>query len=196
MLSESLVFGILILALRKELFNYGKQIQFKHIWLPIATFALEALSEYITGHFNNPVATAVNRQSFWIELCLYMGLMTFIMMNKAHRGFKLMGVGLALNALVVLLNSGIMPVDGTALLRLGFEETYQALDSGQIFAHRLITPTTILPFLGDVIHITPPYPFPKSVSLGDILLGFGVLYHLAPYKASQQMFNQPAKEVI
>ena len=196
MLGESLVLGILILGFRKELFNYGKQIHFKGIWLPLAAFALEALSEYIVGHFNAPIAVGVGSLSFWIELGIYIGLMAFIVMNRAHGGIKLMGLGLALNGLVILLNGGVMPVDGTVLLRLGFNETFHTLESGQIFAHQLMTPMTLLPFLGDVIHLAPPYPFPKSVSIGDFLLGFGVLYHLVRYKASRQMFDQPAKEVI
>lgn len=34
--------------------------------------------------------------------------------------------------------------------------------------------------LGDIIHIPPPYPFPKTISLGDVVIGIGMGMLIVP----------------
>lgn len=194
MLIESLAIGLIWLTVRKKLTAYLKTIAYSGLALPIAAFVLESL-----GALSLSKGLLSQNSGFWlslsVEAMLYSLLMAFIGLNHRLKGFKLMGLGLLLNGLVVLSNGGHMPVDGSVLLSLGYETTYQALAQGQIFAHELIHNGTRLAFLADVIHLPPPYPFPKSVSLGDFLLGFGVLYHLASFSTVQPPENQAAKEV-
>ncbi len=104
-----------------------------------------------------------------------------------YKGLKLMGLGLMLNGLIVVFSGGTTWVDGTILAHLGYNETYLALEKEQVFAHYLITEQTKLSFLSDVIHLPPPYPYPKSVSFGNLLMGFGILLHLAFFETSRQV---------
>lgn len=177
MLIESLAVGIIILFLRGKLGRYLEAIQFKGLWLPIAAFILE----WASGVFLGKLPWILSWTGL-IEAVVYGLLMAFLWLNRRHRGFLIACTGLFLNALVVCFNRGFMPVDGEALRHFGFLETYDTLKQMQVFGHQLMTETTPLKFLGDVIHIQPPYPMPKSVSIGDLILGVGIGLHLALYK--------------
>lgn len=195
MLTESLLFGILLLAFRRQLFGFARHAQYKLLALPIIAFVIESGAGSLLSRGSEVMVRQIIGLSFALELLCYGLLIAFILANHRQGGFKAMAFGVLLNAVVVLANGGFMPVDGTALKALGFNETYQELSNLMIFGHQLMSDSTHLPFLGDVFHLKPPYPFPKSVSLGDWIMGFGILYHLATYKSSSEIQTTEGEEV-
>lgn len=85
-------------------------------------------------------------------------------------GMRLVGLGLALNAVVVGLN-GAMPVTAAAAERAGLDLTRIA--AGADPRHELAVPETRLPWLGDVLPL--PWPgWPEVVSAGDVVLLAGL----------------------
>ncbi len=109
----------------------------------------------------------VNTYAFIIQLFSYSLLITAFFRNSKYKGFLLMGVAGALNAIVILVNGGKMPVDVTLLQENRIEFLLMGLD----FNHVTLTETTKLPFLADIIH--PPgilaYGM-QIVSIGDIIM--------------------------
>lgn len=182
MLTESLIIGLAVLILRGEGKQYVEQVHFKGLWLPIAAFLLEWLSGHFLGKWQ-----LIQDWTLLIECLVYGSLLAFVWLNRRLKGFGFAGLGLILNACVVLINNGYMPVDGEALRHFGFLETYDTLKQMNVFGHNLMTDQTKLAYLGDVIHIKPPYPMPKSISFGDVILGLGIGGHLAFYKGTQTL---------
>lgn len=188
MLIESLMIGLLILALRGRIKQYALQVQFKGLWLPIAAFLLEGAAGYGLERISWILpATGL------IEAAVYGLLLAFVLLNHQHTGFKLAALGLCLNAAVVFTNGGFMPVEGETLRHFGFFETYDTLKQMKVFGHNLMTQHTRLAILGDVIPIKPPYPMPKSISLGDVILGLGLGLHLALYKGTSDPLMRGGK---
>ena len=109
-----------------------------------------------------------------------------------YKGLKLMGLGLLLNGLIVLFSGGSMWAEGTLIAHLGYNETYLALEK-EVAGYHYITEQAKLSFLSDVIHLPPPYPYPKSTSYGDILIGLGIFLHLAFFETSRQVRAPTAK---
>lgn len=188
MLTESLILGFLVLAFRGQLKQYTEQVHYRGIWLPIAAFLLEG-----TASYGSATVDLIQRATLLVESIVYGLLMVFILLNRKHRGFKIAALGLGLNAAVVLANGGYMPVDGEALRHFGFFETYDTLKQMKVFGHSLMTPETRLAFLGDILHIKPPYPMPKSISLGDCILGLGIGLHIALYKGTSNTWRRGGK---
>lgn len=94
----------------------------------------------------------------------------FVLRNALAPGVALVGLGLALNAWVVLIN-GEVPVSVAAAERAGVPES--ALELASDPRHEPTGPSTRLGFLGDVL----PAPIPGArevVSIGDVLLAAGV----------------------
>jgi hypothetical protein len=97
----------------------------------------------------------------------YAFLIAFLLINIRLPGTALIGLGLALNLAVILLNGG-MPVSADASRAAGTDSA-QFLEAS--VKHVPMGPDTDLWFLGDVI----PLPgFRTVISAGDVILGVGV----------------------
>jgi hypothetical protein len=93
-------------------------------------------------------------------------LVVFLVLNRGLPGIGLRAAGLLLNVVVIGINRA-MPVSGIAAEIAGVARTPTAAS----FEHERMGPSTVLPWLGDVI------PLPRLgevLSLGDVLLVAGV----------------------
>lgn len=71
------------------------------------------------------------------------------------------------------LNGGRMPVSLEAATIL--DPAYaSAIQNGLYGKHAVLTDSTLLGFLGDVIPITDPYPKDQVISIGDIVMNIGI----------------------
>ena len=95
----------------------------------------------------------------------------FALANLRLPGVPLMGLGLLLNALVVLANGVAMPVSVAAAQRAGLSRADLRLDDDPLHVER--TDRTRLGWLGDVVAVPLPLR-PQIVSAGDVLLASGV----------------------
>jgi hypothetical protein len=95
--------------------------------------------------------------------------------NYRVPGIALAGVGLAMNAAVILLNSG-MPVLPEAVVAAGGVMT--ALKSTD-FAHNVATAATRMRGLADILPIPGPAGIRGVASAGDVLLAGGVATAIA-----------------
>lgn len=101
----------------------------------------------------------------------HVALLLFIWQNRQIPWLLIAGLGLAANSIVMLANGGQMPVDQALLGALGLQEEAQRLLQQGLWLHiSVITPETKLPFLGDVLFLGPPFPWPRVLSAGDVLL--------------------------
>lgn len=91
----------------------------------------------------------------------------FCIRNWYRDGMGLVGLGFSLNVLVILANGG-MPVGQGAIRAMGGDPTAAVL----VGKHHLMTATTALPWLADVI---PLPPIDLIVSVGDIVLVAGMV---------------------
>ena len=112
----------------------------------------------------------------------YVLILFFLWRNWNYIEFRIIAIGASLNALVVWVNGGMMPVLSslarkTALPMKEFHANY--------FWHTALTPHTIFPLLGDIIFL--PYPTPTVISSGDIFVFCGVVLLI------QRLLGRPVK---
>ncbi len=88
-------------------------------------------------------------------------------------GFRVIALGLVLNALVILANGG-MPVSTEALRYLGAHDV-EAVIAAASPLYVLADSSTLLLVLGDVVPVPGPAPVRSLLSLGDALLMVGVV---------------------
>lgn len=101
-----------------------------------------------------------------VVLASHVAVALFIVANRGMAGMMLIGIGLALNAVVIAAN-GAMPVSTTAA------EVASAARTGlnHDLKHEPLDDTTLLPWLGDVI----PVPrLGEVMSCGDLFLALGI----------------------
>lgn len=111
--------------------------------------------------------------SYFLTVFKYALLIAAMVANRQYTPLTYLALpGTALNAIVILLNNGRMPVHLPDSIMQAGGGNLAALASGQLGGYILETKETLLPFLGDVIHL---YAFGQWVfiSIGDILLVLG-----------------------
>jgi len=102
----------------------------------------------------------------------------FCALNWRVPGVLALGLGLMLNAAVILANGGHMPASLQALRIAGIVDSREAFEAMRITNSSLIDATTPLWFLGDVFAVPKQAPLANVFSIGDVLIGVGACWFL------------------
>ncbi|MEJ8544057.1 DUF5317 domain-containing protein [Brevibacillus borstelensis] len=111
----------------------------------------------------------------------YLSLLLFFYFNREHEDIRIFMIGWFLNALVIWLNAGRMPVDIEQAKQLPYP--IEPLLNGTDFKHTLLTDQTVFPFLADIMHM--PFPIPRLISIGDLFIMLGT------FLLVQRITNKP-----
>lgn len=108
---------------------------------------------------------------------------------RVARGMVALGIGVALNTLVIALNGG-MPVNHTALVDAGYSSNYN-VTRGHFDKH--VAPVHVhLAFLGDLI----PIPVIRNIlSVGDVIMLVGVFLVMRAAMLAQSATTEPNPDV-
>ena len=153
--------------------------ELSRIWLVLVAVIPQLLIfqiPYTAGWFSTPWASAVLVISQLV-------LLGFVWSNRDLIGFRILGLGLILNLLVIILNGGLMPLA---------PETAQALfpevppSVWQIGSRPwmcknilLLYEDTRLAWLSDSILLPEWFPWTRALSPGDLLIVLGAFWLLA-----------------
>lgn len=137
-------------------------VKIRSAWLALAGVVLQFIP------FGGAIGTAFLYASF-------ASLIAFAAINIRARGFALILIGLALNAVVIVANQG-MPVTRNAL-----EGSHQSATLDELIAdggakHHLADRGTILLPLGDVIPLGTPLD--QAISIGDVCVQLGAAWFI------------------
>jgi hypothetical protein len=112
-------------------------------------------------------------------------LFVVVWQNRHLSGVKLLGLGLALNFLVMLVNGGFMPITPEALVQIGYDGNASQLETGYIVGRtkNMVAEAgeARLWFLSDIMVIPRPFPIPTALSLGDVLIVLGLFLFLREF---------------
>lgn len=117
------------------------------------------------------------RQFLYKSLIMFAGALMMLLLwaNRHIPGVKLSLSGLFLNFLVMAANGGRMPVSQWAAVISGQSDYLPELLSDVSARHVIIGADTKLVLLADIIPLPPPYPFPRVLSIGDVILFAGII---------------------
>lgn len=109
----------------------------------------------------------------YLIIMSYLILFFVSMKNMKLPGFKYINLGILLNAFVITVNGGKMPV----LIQQGVltsNNLTNFIEKEAKSIHSLMTSRTLFAFLGDVISLPRPFPDSSIISIGDILILTGL----------------------
>ncbi|ANB58643.1 hypothetical protein GFC29_717 [Anoxybacillus sp. B7M1] len=138
----------------------------------------------------------IGQASNVLFLLIYVVGLIFLWMNRHQPGFLVIFAGVFLNFIVMAVNGGRMPVSIEAAQTLG-REYVEILKAGIYGKHEAIHASTVLPFLGDIIPLSPPYPRRQVISIGDVVMNVGAflfVQHLMVNGQNNPSSHQTAHE--
>jgi hypothetical protein len=115
-----------------------------------------------------PARFMAERQVEQMQLATYALLLAFCFVNRRMAGLWLVALGIALNALVIAVNGGVMPVEPKAILASGWTPG----DYMSAYPNVVARAGAPLWFLGDVFAM-PRFPGSAVLSVGDISIVAG-----------------------
>ncbi|USG65292.1 DUF5317 domain-containing protein [Brevibacillus ruminantium] len=111
----------------------------------------------------------------------YVLILGFFLFNRQFEDMRIFMVGWFLNALAIWSNRGKMPIDLEQAKRLPYD--LEPVINGTNFKHSVLTESSNLPFLTDVIYM--PSIIPRVISIGDIFIMLGA------FLLVQRLMNKP-----
>ena len=170
MLLDVLVVSLIIGLLRGGKLTRLANLPLRRIELIILPF----LIQYALVYFGGRGLRLLESWGVYLYIFSYSLLLVAIWYNKHIREMKILGAGIAINFIVILANGGEMPVSVEALSRVGLLNILPLLRSKAYVIHTVLTDHTRLKFLADVIPLPPPYPRPRVIGVGDIIMAIGL----------------------
>lgn len=176
MVFDGIIIGLIVGFLRGGIRN--GLLKFSQIKLKGGLiFPLLLIIQFAIFRFqdNNQALASASNYAF---ILIYIIGMIFLWMNRNQKGFTLVLLGVFLNFLVMAANGGRMPVSLQAASVLDPYYVDMLKSSAVISKHFLMDASTKLPFLGDIIPLSPPYPRTQAISIGDIVMNFGIFLYI------------------
>jgi hypothetical protein len=147
------------------------------IWLVPIAFLPRWLAFYLpatrklVGDNNAAAAALVGSQAL---------LLIFAWLNRNQPGFWPLGLGLALNLLVIALNGGLMPISPEVAAQLLPGAPPDTLQVGERVGWNIVVSVTNtrLWWLSDHLVTPTGFPYQKALSIGDMLVAGGAFWLL------------------
>ncbi len=170
---------IIIISIITGLLRGGELERLANIYIKgVYLFAMALFLRIAVEIFEWLDFSFMHSYSPYLIIISYLLLIFVSMHNIKQPGFKYIILGLLLNAFVITVNGGRMPV----LIRNGIIKnisTGNFIETQTRTIHSLINNNTLFAFLGDVITIPKPFPETVIISVGDVMIFIGlfVLIH-------------------
>ena len=158
-----------------------------HIWLVLLAAIPQVLVFFLP-------ATRDRIADQWIPIILIVTqliLLVFVWLNRKTPFFWLMGLGLTLNFLVISLNGGWMPISPATLASENIPASGWQIGSRLGYSKDLVMAkeNTTLWIFSDILTLPKWIPYRVAFSIGDVLLGLGVIGFLIQNKQVAQDIN-------
>jgi len=145
-------------------------VRLRWLALPLVAFVIQMVT-FVR------LESALSAVAPWLHLLSLTLLAAFLAANARYRGLLVVGVGLLLNATVIGLNGGYMPVRLADIERAGFYAVAATLrEEGHFQKSTVLDERTRLPWLADVIPVPLPNGPDRLISIGDVFIAAGAFY--------------------
>lgn len=171
--------GILLGFLVGGRLEHLADLRFRWGWLAIAGLVVQV------GLFSGAVDTFIGRD---VGALIYVAstgaVLLAVVQNVQLPGMLLVAVGATANLAAIVANGGIMPTTAAALAQAGLPlET--ALSNSAVREHPVLAPLT------DIFALPAWVPMANVFSIGDVVLGIGVVVLLAQGMRGRRTASSP-----
>lgn len=174
MFVESLILSTIVGKIRGGKIKNIGSLKIKGWYLFLLGFLLEYSSIYIEKLTDNKLSFFIREYFSYMQFLVIILFILGFILNLRNKGILIMFIGSLFNSIAILLNDGKMPVSIEALKYSSLTKDIDMLKTGITLTHQIATNSTKFYFFTDILPIPVPYPLPKVISVGDIIIALGV----------------------
>ena len=159
-------------------------VRLRHGWLVLLALVLQMVLSSLGG-LPRVVPVALQLISYGLAAAA-------LWVNRSLPGLVVIGVGAALNGVVIGLNGGTLPASAHALREAGLATSPTEFVNSGVLAH------PVLPWLGDMWATPSWLPFRNVISVGDltVLIGTAILVHAVGHRPAIARAESPVTELL
>lgn len=170
MFATWVLLAIVVGLLRRGRLQGLLDLPFRWSGLVVLAFLLR-LSLHLVGLRGLDLADAL----VWTVQAVSYGLLLLaVVINRRVPGIPTLGAGVVANGLVILANSGRMPVSAEAAEAVGHTAAFARLVQDGSYLHQALAGQSRLTFLADVFATPSWLPVRTVFSVGDVLILVGI----------------------
>ncbi len=174
MFIEVIILSIIIGLIRGGKLSKLTKVNFKRMWILIFAFVFQYFIMFINSIEEFHMAEKVLRYTKEIVVISYILLFIGIFMNIRYRSLWVVLGGTVLNFFVMVANGWKRPILKEGLRLAGWDSIYGMIEGNSLPLYTAISDNIKYPILGDIIVFSKPYPFPHIMSIGDLIICFGL----------------------
>ena len=146
------------------------------VWLVPLAF----LPQLVVFHLPAPRDSVADNLAAMALVSSQVILLVFAWLNRKQPGFWALGLGLALNLLVISLNGGLMPISPEIVTQLLPTASPGAWQVGDRLGRNIVLPVASMRlwWLSDALLMPAWFPSRKALSLGDVFIAGGAFWLL------------------
>ena len=144
----AIILGVLVGTVKKRKFDISC-ITLEKVWLAFIAFGIQT----VTRILSMKGLVFIAKYSQITQGVVFTLLFIVLWYNRKHLGLWIIALGASLNALVMMVNGGRMPVSLEKLENLDMPEMIELLKSGADNKHVVMSELTKLNFLADIFYI-------------------------------------------
>lgn len=165
-----LVLAIIVGLLKGGKFKRLGNLNFRLLWI----FILALILQYLIVLFGGANQQLITKYVKEVYIASYVLLFIGLIINIKNKPLIIVLLGTLSNFIAFILNDGKIPVLAEGLKLIGMGNIVSSLKSGELILYTNITDATQYGFLGQIITVPKPFPFPAIFSIGDLIIGFGL----------------------
>lgn len=182
MFIESVIIGLFVGGFRGGRLNNIIDMNIRGWYIVFLSLALSLSPLFLTGIEGNISV-----------LLMFAGMVAMLivaLLNLDKKGVILILIGGLLNVGLMVLYNFKMPVVMEGLDAKGLSTLYEGINNGTIINYVASDGLGWIKYLGKFIVIPKPYPVPRVLSIGDILMSLGVLWMIIGEMAKPSYTNK------
>ncbi|QQY80085.1 hypothetical protein EDD65_10196 [Keratinibaculum paraultunense] len=174
MFVEAILFSLIIGIIRGGKLKNFKGVNQKTLWMLIIGILMQYILVFLNRIEQMKIVNDILSYTKIILIFSYILILIGIFTNIKFKSLWAVLVGFILNLLVMIANGWKMPILLEGVNLIGFETLYELIEKGKSSFYVAIGENIKYSILGDIIIFANPYPIARIISIGDIIISFGI----------------------
>ena len=174
MFIEAILISIIIGLIRGGRLKVPKAVNHKTMGLFVFGIIIQYMLIFLTGMDETSSINKILSYTKQAHIISYILILIGIVTNIKFKSLWVALVGFLMNFFVIGLNGWKMPISLEGIKLIGSPNLYEMIDSGKMALYTPIVDSTKYPILGNIIIFANPYPISRIISLGDLIISFGI----------------------